>query len=126
MEARPIPPPDEGTAVIFTAAPEPAPQPEPAPEPAPTVAEAEFDPTDFLFGPEPEPDPAADLLDPAPPRPLPRALMLPQPEFVAIPTEEQPPAPSEPATEAVLVAPPHDPLRALNAMSEEEKLALFT
>ena len=114
MEIRPFPPPEEGTAVIFTSSVftskiEPAnPQtehgfappapPEPAATPTPLrphqrkrppprlsrsnpkrqrrrpeapaesqAAEADFDPTDFLFGPEPEPDPAAFLLDPAPP-----------------------------------------------------------
>ena len=93
----------------------------------------EFDPADFLFGPEPEPDPAAFLLDPAPQPALwtKTAVLLPQPEFVS---------PSEPAAEAAKVAPPavvdppmpppepapHDPLHALKAMSENERLALFS
>ena len=121
MEARPFPPPDEGTAVIFTARPQPEAVPEPAarsepaatpePEPAATAqshqaveplpaesppaaeAAADFDPTDFLFGPEPEPDPAAFLLDPAPPPRTQRAVVLPQPEFVSTPSE--PPQPAE-------------------------------
>jgi hypothetical protein len=111
-------------------------------------AEAEFDPTDFLFGPEPEPDPAAFILDPAPPPRAPRTV-LPQPEFVATPpqrpqaeeqkaeaqqaaeshpeppiTEEPNPAPaSEPGEPA---AAPHDPLHALKAMSPNERLAIFS
>jgi hypothetical protein len=219
MEARPFPPPDEGTAVIFTTRPEPEPQPEPAPEPPappepcvapepeqaatpqpvieatpmaqpaaeptpstkpafeawqsaepapaqsppaaeataattsvsdaePPTAQAYFDPTDFLFGPEPEPDPAAFLLDPAPPRTA-KAVVLPQPEFVPRPppqepeppqaqppeveppqAEEEPPAaasaeagqPEQPTPEPA----PHDPLRALKAMSPAERLAIFS
>jgi hypothetical protein len=102
-------------------------------------AEADFDPTDFLFGPEPEPDPAAFLLDPAPPAEL-KAVMLPQPEFIAPPPPAQNPghapegeAPQPaPAAEAGQPAPPepqpppHDPLHALKAMSPEERLALFS
>jgi hypothetical protein len=223
MESRPFPPPEEGTAVIFTSkfepeakveaepeanvqaeyfAPEPAPTPEPdqpspmeaaeflppaepaaaevqpepvhaaAPEPADIanvvaataepeaiappaeapaeskLAEAEFDPADFLFGPEPEPDPAAFLLDTAPPRRAPRAVVLPQPEFVATPSEPpqaEEPKVSEPgaeppqaevpqeamATEVDQAQPtpepaPHDPLRALKAMSANERLAIFS
>ena len=134
MGNRPFQLPDEGTAVIFTARAEPVPAPpapvaavaplEPAPPPAepaappqpvppaaagPTLdaeliaamADPDFDPTDFLFGPEPEPEPAAFLLDPAP---------KPKPPEEAKPDDE----------------PPHDPLRALNAMSENEKIALFS
>jgi hypothetical protein len=190
MGVRPFPPPEEGTAVIFTpksepeplpespAPPEPAvtapeqtvaqallpaeaapPVPEPAvtpegelaaiPEPPPSSAEADFDPTDFLFGPEPEPDPAAFLLDPAPPPRVQEAAVLPQSEFVAMPladespfevptTEELKPQDlkreeakaeeSQPAAEAEMPAepPPHDPLHALKAMSPNEKLALFS
>ena len=72
METRPFPPPEVGTAVIFSprpAAEPPAdiapelPPPEPgqaaAPEPkAAAAVDPDFDPTDFLFGPEPESDPA--------------------------------------------------------------------
>jgi hypothetical protein len=166
MEARPIPPPDEGTAVIFaprtepfaapiepvdtssvtiepqapteTAAapimelapsaeiaeapaatavvPSPAAEvPPPAAETPPieqTVAEAmltdpDFDPSDLLFGPDPEPDPAAFLLEPEPPQTTP-----PQPATAA---EQQPPA--EPA---------RDPLAPLKAMSEAERIAIFS
>ena len=141
MEIRPFPPPEEGTAVIFTssiftskiepanpqaehgfappAPPEPAATPDPAPAaPAEAAApevvaiepeaaapppegsvasksvEADFDPTDFLFGPEPEPDPAAFLLDPAPP-PQTQKAVLPQPEFVSVATPAEPPATEE-------------------------------
>jgi hypothetical protein len=165
MEVRPIPPPDEGTAVIFTPEtvapeqpvtpePEPADAPQPdiepaliaqaevppaiestaaaAPDAAPTATDAEFDTADFLFGAEPEPDPAAFLLDPAPQPALwtKTAVLPPQPEFVS---------PSEPAAETAKAAPPavvdppmppperaHDPLHALRAMSENERLALFS
>src|SRR5207248_6447493 len=64
---------------------EPTTQIEPTAEPAPaqsdmaapTTTESDFDPADFLFGPEPEPDPAAFLLDPAPPpAPAPTAAVL--------------------------------------------------
>ena len=99
------------------------------------AAESDFDPTDFLFGPEPELDPAAFLLDPAPQPPAPQAktVDLPQPEFVATPSEpaaevpeaSQPVEPDRP-TQTALEPAPRDPLRALKAMSENEKLALFS
>ena len=125
---RPTLPADEGTAVIFTAKVEPAfappapietaaapevaaaPQPVPPTEPpldaelVAAMADPDFDPTDFLFGPESEPEPAAFLLDPAP----------------------EPPAQPKPPEDAKHDEPPHDPLRALNAMSENEKIALFS
>jgi hypothetical protein len=166
MEARPFPPPDEGTAVIFTrpgpnllampmpeppavqqAEPEPmaatpaagpdsvapaqmdvaaadipatealaefppaAPEPEAMaadadavpPEPEAQAADPDFDPADFLFGPEPEPDPAAFLLDP-PPAPVS------QPQQALAPRD----------------AAADDPLRAIKAMSPEERLAVFS
>jgi len=170
MRARPFPPPDEGTAVIFAPKPEfqflpefgrePAASTEPPSEPeqaitpqpataaaetpsaavAPDVtqeapseaaaasetAESDFDPADFLFGPEPEPDPAAFLLDPAPPQPPASPA---KPSVVAPPAEpaaensdtSQSAEPDSPAQNA-----PHDPLRALKALSENEKLALFS
>jgi nicotinate-nucleotide--dimethylbenzimidazole phosphoribosyltransferase len=89
---------------------------EPTAEPAAAMAPAEvaaetsesdFDPADFLFEPEPEPDPAEDLLDPAPPPSQVKAGELPRPEFVAPPARQ-------------------DPLHALKAMSENEKIALFS
>ena len=168
MGVRPIPPPDEGTAVIFSPKPATELQPEPSPpnddpaEPAATPepeqagpehrpaatqiadepatqagaapAEPDSDPTDFLFGPEPEPDPAAFLLDPAPPR-IQKPVVLPQPEFVPAPAE--PPPASAPQPKAPQAAPagapqpdpepePHDPLHALKAMSENERLAIFS
>jgi hypothetical protein len=125
METRPFPPPEEGTAVIFSprpaperpadAAPEvPPPEPEqaaaaePMPEPAKAV-ETNFDPTDFLFGPEPEPDPAAFLLDPAPQLDT-RAGLLPPLEFVSPPPEPGQPQAMTPAPVAEEPKPaPHDP-----------------
>lgn len=177
MEARPIPPPEEGTAVIFAPRAEPtttpevaadrAPVPSPAPasqivseqvtaeeppttetvetsagtviappalvvtpveaaEPAPTY-DTEFDPTDFLFGPSPEPDPAAFLLEPS----------LPQPDTgSAAATNERPVMATPVALEtqpvgnavSALPSPPvkPDPLAPLNAMSEAERLAIFS
>jgi nicotinate-nucleotide--dimethylbenzimidazole phosphoribosyltransferase len=184
--ARPFPPPEEGTAVIFTtrampeaptlraepepmaepvvqpeplaewtlpaapepmaepellAQPEPLAEPEPAPQPiaaeavpteaaslaslppepalsvpAPVTADPDFDPSDFLFGPEPEPDPAAFLLEPKPATTPPATAAAPQPAAVDQPS----PDPAAPATA------PHDPLRALKALSPEERLAVFS
>lgn len=118
-----------------------------APEvsPALTPPEPEFDPDEFLFGaeskpdpalfgPEPEPDPDAFLLEPVPIVP-PRlaAAALPQPDFVSAASapadarsSQAPadPAPAEPAPPPASRV--HDPLHALNAMSEWEKLALFS
>jgi hypothetical protein len=97
------------------------------------TAESDFDPADFLFGPEPEPDPAAFLLDPTPPpAPAPKALVLPQqPDFVATPAKpaaENPDTspPAEPDPPPPAASAPRDPLRALKALSENEKLALFS
>jgi len=105
-----------------------------APSDAAEIAESDIDPADFLFEPEPEPDPAADLLDPAPP-PAPRAkaAVLPGPEFVPPPAKPaaetpeaaQPVEPDQPAQAAPEPA-PRDPLKALKAMSENEKIALFS
>jgi hypothetical protein len=125
IEARPLPPLDIGTAVIFPPRPEPtvvtvaaaAPEPvAPAPQPAtvaPPAPPAAVE--DFLFGPEPEPDPAAFLLDqsPRPAVPEPDAL----PEAVAEPASAAPP----PAENV-----PYDPLAPLKAMSDAEKIALFS
>ena len=147
--SEPVMPPPEPDATA-AASPEPtasepiAPAPEavPARETAPETAAAamladpDFDPTDFLFGPEPEPDPAAFLLDPAPPPRAPKALALPQPEFVAPPARDAEAAPetapkaspetAPQAADAPAAPAPHDPLHALKAMSPEEKIALFT
>jgi hypothetical protein len=98
------------------------------------TAESEFDPADFLFEPEPEPDPAAFLLDPAPsPVPRAKAPVLAQPDFVATPAKpaaEKPetPQPAEPdrPQQAAPEPAPRDPLHALKALSENEKLALFS
>jgi hypothetical protein len=114
---------------------EPTAEPAPAPSEmaAPTTTESDFDPADFLFGPEPEPDPAAFLLDPTPPpAPAPKALVLPQqPDFVATPAKpaaENPDTspPAEPDPPPPAASAPRDPLRALKALSENEKLALFS
>src|SRR5262249_11204960 len=76
-----------------------------APEPA-------FAREAFRFGPEPAPDPAAFLLAP------PRQREAPAP---ASPAAEKPEAAQPPETaEATPV--PHDPLRALKALSENEKI----
>jgi hypothetical protein len=61
------------------------------------------------------------------------AASLPPPEFVSTPTEAMveppqyspPPAHTDP-TPAPPPQPAHDPLRALKAMSEHERLALFS
>ena len=133
----PIPPQDEGTAVIFSVPAEPEPEPaseaapaEPAtpepehaatppdPELARALADPDFDPTDFLFGPEIEFDPTVFLLDPAPQPPVHRPIALPDPEE---PEETPAAAHDQPDRQ-----PPHDPLHALKAMTPEEKIALFT
>jgi hypothetical protein len=97
------------------------------------TTESDFDPADFLFEPEPEPDPAAFLLDPAPPAPASKAAVRAQPDFVAPPAkpaaknpEPLPPSESDPPAQKGSEPAPHDPLRALKAMSENEKLALFS
>ncbi len=174
MGARPFPPPDEGTAVIFAPKPEfeflpefvrePAASTEPpsepeqaiAPQPATAVAEtpsaavapdvtqkapseaaaasetaeSDFDPADFLFGPEPEPDPAAFLLDPAPPQPpaspAKPSVVAPPAKPAAENSDTAPPAEPDPAAHTAPEPAPHDPLRALKALSENEKLALFS
>ncbi len=113
-----------------------APEPVPPARAAAVPPEAEFDPSDFLFGPEPEPDPAAFLLDPAPPQ---RKAVLPQAEFVTVPPREHPPQKTSATAEAPTAetdppAPPEaapesqadDPLRALKAMTENERLAIFS
>jgi hypothetical protein len=113
---------------------EPTTQIEPAAEPtaamatsdamaAAETAESEFDPADFLFEPEPEPDPAAFLLDPTPPpAPQAKAPVLPQQEN----PEALPPAEPDPPAQTAPGPAPRDPLRALKALSENEKLALFS
>lgn len=177
MEARPIPPPDEGTAVIFTPRTDPpasaemaAAQPPAtadAVEVSPVVAEAvhaavetlqaavaalpaaaeaapaavetpapadfDFDPTDFLFGPEPEPDPAAFLLESSPPRETVSPL-LPQAKFVSSPAIPSPPPMAKPppvdegkAEQSVPAATTvADPLAPLKAMTEAERIAIFS
>ena len=76
---------------------------------------AEFDPTELLFGPESEPNPAEFLLEPE----LPSRAMLPQTELAPAPAASAP-APAEAAPA------PADPLHALKAMSEAERIALFS
>jgi hypothetical protein len=128
-----IVPPDQPAA----AAPEIA-QELAAQESAPTIAppEAEFDLNDFLFGPDAEPDPAAFLLEPLPNVPAGAAITaLPEPDFVsaAAETPHMQAAHVEPATsDAAIDEPPprasrlHDPLHALKAMTDDERLALFS
>jgi hypothetical protein len=96
--------------------------------------DADFDPADLLFGPEPEPDPAAFLLEPSSPEPV----TGPQPTAAA--TASAPPG--EPTLAAVPFAGPAnrppgesvaapapakpDPLAPLKAMSEAERIAIFS
>lgn len=113
-----------------------------APElPTVEVPDAEFDPDDFLFGPEAEPDPAAFLLEPAPP--LAKGGALAPPDFVSAPVvpaalpmeqDEPPVSPAEEPEAAETLQPtppapappPHDPLHAIKAMSANERLAMFS
>jgi hypothetical protein len=87
------------------------------------TADSDFDPAE-LFEPEPEPDPAPSLLEPAPHA---KTAAQPQPAEPAAkePEAAQPVEPVQPAQAAPGPA-PHDPLRALKAMSENEKIALFS
>lgn len=93
-----------------------------APAPAPEADEPDFDLGDLLFEPEAEADPADFLLGPAP--------MQPPAARASSPTLDH--APMTPATLVEQPAPaasaprPHDPLAPLNAMSDEEKIALFS
>jgi hypothetical protein len=168
--ARPMPPLEIGTAVIFP--PRPAPEPQALAEPTleeliaaelsapraePEIAEtpagaanSDLDPETLLFGPEPEPDPAAFLLDPPPD---PAALLetqehvapmtvLPRPEFVApqpphtetpavatpepVEAEHSASAPQDTAPVQPPADAPYDPLAPLKAMSDAEKIALFS
>jgi hypothetical protein len=124
IEARPLPPLDIGTAVIFPPRPEPAtvtaaaPEPVAPPAPHPTPVAAPAPPAaveDFLFGPEPEPDPAAFLLDPTPRPAVPEPTAAPE---ASVEPASAPPPPAENV--------PYDPLAPLKAMSEAEKIALFS
>jgi hypothetical protein len=124
IEARPLPPLDIGTAVIFPPRPEPAtvtaaaPEPVAPPAPHPTPVAAPAPPAaveDFLFGPEPEPDPAAFLLDPTPRPAVPEPTAAPE---ASVEPASAPPPPAENVT--------YDPLAPLKAMSDVEKIALFS
>jgi len=82
---------------------------------------------------EPEPAPASELEPAHDARRFSMAASLPPPEFVSTPAEAmvEPPQYSPPPahTDPTLGPPPqpaHDPLRALKAMSEHERLALFS
>jgi hypothetical protein len=70
---------------------------------------------DFLFGPEPEPDPAAFLLDPTPRPAVPEPTAAPE---ASVEPASAPPPPAENVT--------YDPLAPLKAMSDAEKIALFS
>jgi hypothetical protein len=88
------------SAASVSPAPDAEPEPAPASEPdTPTAAAARFD----------------------------MAASLPPPEFVSMPVEPvaEPPHDAPPA-QADPVQPAHDPLHALKAMSEHERLALFS
>ncbi len=63
-------------------------------EDADNSADPDFDPTDFLFGPEPEPDPAAFLLDPEPATTTKPAVSLYQ-EIIAKPSARPTAKPDE-------------------------------
>ena len=99
-------------------APQAAPEPEAAPEPSqaiqlpadPPAGEPDLDTLLFEPQPEPDPDPAAALLEPAP-----RPAQVP-PEFA--PLEDLTDSSEQPSAGA-------DPLAALKAMSDEERIALF-
>ena len=133
------PPLDLDTDVIFATQPEPPPEPAAAVEPAPaapaTAPPAEpVDKSDaaafnsdldaFLFGPDIAPRPAQ------PPRGASPNAGLPQVDLVVatpapVPAPKEPPqAPASAVPERRAVSP--DPLAPLNAMSDEEKLALFS
>jgi hypothetical protein len=108
--------------VATTALDHAAPPPEPplGDAPAPAVASSPaanaLDLDGFLFESqpeEPEAGPADFLLEPATPLP-------PAPSFIRAP---EPPAPSEPKPSLPVT---EDPLAPLKAMSEEEKIALFS
>lgn len=129
-------PPAENTATEHLT---PASAPPPADTPSTLVAESNFDPTDFLFGPEPEPDPAAFLLDPqispAPKVSAVRIVMEPHASFSELTVEstqdaEQAvePAAEIPATRPARPARPltPDPLAPIKALSEAERIALFS
>ena len=129
VAAMPILPSEIGTAVIFTPkAPEPEPQAEAQPS-TETTAEIrpmadilekdllEEDPAEFLY--EPDPDPAADLLEPISFVPQPKPAPAPPPKpAAALPSAE----PTHPPADTLT----HDPLGPLKAMSDVEKIALFS
>ncbi len=124
MEVMPFLPPEVGTAVIFSRRPAEAeasapqaPAAEPAPEPEPAA---------FLFEPPHlRDDPAAFLLEPEfVTSTQPSALPLPAPAFGL--ADERPRAAPESQSPRAAPAPSSDPLAALKAMSEAERIALFT
>jgi hypothetical protein len=124
-------PPQEPEAV---AASEPVSSPQPDEPAASTAAATGPLPNDsaasFPVEAGSEPQPAAPSEPDAPTVSTARfntAASLPPPEFVSMPIkpvieppQDPPPAPADP------VQPAHDPLRALKAMSENERLALFS
>jgi hypothetical protein len=93
----------------------PAAPPPPADPPAAQQPDNEFDPADFLFGPEPEPDPAAFLLEPTAGPISERSLPA-----------EEPSAHDAVPHDAKSARPSPDPLAPLNAMSEAERIAIFS
>jgi hypothetical protein len=105
----------EAALAAVAAALSPAAPPPQADPPAAPQADTEFDPADFLFGPEPEPDPAAFLLEPSS-----GAASEPSPPA------EEPSAKDATPQEAKSARPAPDPLAPLNAMSEAERIAIFS
>ena len=141
--------PETATAPETSAAPENAGAPEAAAEPetaspqpieatSPAPQEAGAPPPDHATTaavsaePKPEPDPASasEPETPLQARRLNMAASLPPPEFVSIPVHAvaEPPQDAPPADNSAVqpTQPAHDPLRALKAMSENERLALFS
>ena len=129
-----LPPPDPDEATTSSVAPgdaAPAPQAIVPIEAPAQPSEPDLDALLFGFPQDTDPDPAAFLLDPAPwperaSATPPDEERAPQPEALAThgDTADQLSAVGQ-ASPATQAAPRHDPLAALKAMSEEEKIALF-
>jgi hypothetical protein len=105
------PPPARPAGVLFQRPTAPHAVVEPAPDPEPD--------------PEPEPAPAASWPDPLP-RTRISATLLPDPEFVIAPVEPAAPPPAAAARAKPAPPPMPDPLHALKAMTENERIALFS
>jgi len=94
--------------------------------------EAETDPAAFLYdvdGEESQPaEPAASLLEPLPPQPQPATSASPAPGLRTStpPDNAIEPADEEPSTQEPAPNADHDPLAPLKAMTDEERIALFS